>query len=174
MLRTAGDPAKYAAAVRAEVAKVDRQLVVSKIRPMNDLVDQDQRGTRLSLLLIGIFATIAVLLASVGLYGVLATAVRQRTAEIGVRMALGADPASIFKLVVGQGLRLTAMGLVMGLLAALGLTRVMTTTLVGIAPTDPVTFAAMTLIFLLVAAVASWVPAARAAGLDANAALREE
>src|ERR1019366_3101725 len=111
MVRVAGDPAKYAAAVRAEVAKVDRKMVVSKMQPMEALVDRDQAGTRLSLLLIGIFAGIAVLLASVGLYGVLATVVRQRTAEIGVRMALGADPASIFKLVVGQGLRLSGLGI---------------------------------------------------------------
>ena len=174
MVRVAGDPSKFAATVRAEVAKVDRNMVISKMQPMEALVDRDQAGTRLSLLLIGIFAAIAVLLASVGLYGVLATVVRQRTAEIGVRMALGAPPASIFKLVVGHGLRLTAVGLAMGLLAALALTRLMTTMLVGIKATDPVTFAAMTLLFFLVAAVASWAPAARAAGLDANAALREE
>ena len=174
MVRVAGDPSKFAATVRAEVAKVDRNMVISKMQPMEALVDRDRAGTRLSLLLIGIFAAIAVLLASVGLYGVLATVVRQRTAEIGVRMALGAPPASIFKLVVGHGLRLTAVGLAMGLLAALALTRLMTTMLVGIKATDPVTFAAMTLLFFLVAAVASWAPAARAAGLDANAALREE
>jgi hypothetical protein len=174
MVRTAGDPAKYAAAVRAEIAKVDRQMVISKMQPMQALVDRDQAGTRLSLLLIGVFAAIAVLLASVGLYGVLATVVRQRTAEIGVRMALGATGASIFKLIVGHGLYLSAVGIAIGLFAALGLTRVMTTMLVGVKATDPSTFAVMTLLFFVVAAVASWVPAARAAGLDANAALREE
>jgi putative ABC transport system permease protein len=110
----------------------------------------------------------------VGLYGVLSTVVRQRTAEIGVRMALGAAPAGIFKMVVGQGLRLTAVGLAMGLLASFGLTRLIGALLVGVKPTDPPTFAAMTMLFLLVAALASWAPAARAAGLDANAALREE
>lgn len=174
MLRTAADTAKYGAAVRAEIAKVDRQVVVSKMQPMEALVDQDQAGTRLSLLLIGIFALIAVLLASVGLYGVLATVVRQRTAEIGVRMAVGATPASIFKLVVSQGLYLSAVGVAIGLLAALGLTRVMTSMLVGVKATDPSTFAAMTVLFLLVSAVASWAPAARAAGLDVNTALRDE
>jgi putative ABC transport system permease protein len=174
MVRTAADPAKYAAAVRAEIAKVDRQVVVSKMQPMDALVDQDEAGTRLSLVLIGIFALIAVLLASVGLYGVLATVVRQRTAEIGVRMAVGATPASIFKLVVSQGLYLSAVGVAIGLLAALGLTRWMTSMLIEVKPADPSTFAVMTLLFLLVAAVASWAPAARAASLDANTALREE
>ena len=174
IVRTAGDPAKYAAAIRAELARVDRTMVISKMRPMEALVDQNQAGTRLSLLLIGTFGAISVLLASVGLYGVLATVVRQRTAEMGVRMALGADPASIFKLIVGHGLRLTALGLAIGLLAALGLTRMMTTMLVGVAATDPSTFAAATLLFFLVATVASALPAARAAGLDANAALHEE
>jgi putative ABC transport system permease protein len=174
MVRTAGDPAKYAAAVRSELAKVDRSLVISKLQPMDALVEQDQAPTRLSLLLLGTFAAIALLLAGVGLYGVLSTVVRQRTAEIGVRMALGAAPAGIFKMVVGQGLRLTCVGLALGLLASFGLTRLIDALLVGVKPTDPPTFSAMTILFLLVAAVASWVPAARAAGLDANAALREE
>jgi len=174
VLRTTGDPAKYAAAVRAELAKIDRGLVMSKVQPMDALVDQDQSGTRLSLTLLGTFATIALLLAGVGLYGVLSTVVRQRTAEIGVRIALGAAPAGIFQMVVGQGLRLTSVGLAIGILASFGLTRLIAAMLVGVKATDPVTFAVMTVVFLLVAAIASWMPAARAAGLDANAALREE
>ena len=174
MVRTNGDPAKYPAAIRAELAKVDRALVVSKVQLLDALVEQDQAGTRLSLMLLGTFAAIALLLAAVGLYGVLATVVRQRTAEIGVRIALGASPAGIFQMVVGQGLRLTIVGLVMGLLASFALTRFIAALLVGVKATDPSTFAAMTALFLLVAAVASWSPAARAAALDANAALREE
>ena len=126
------------------------------------------------MLLIGAFAAIAALLASVGLYGVLAAAVRLRTAEIGLRMALGAAPAGIFKLVVGHGLRLAATGIALGLLAALGLTRALSAMLVGVEAADPSTFAAMALLFLLVAAAASWVPAASAARLDPNAALRQE
>jgi putative ABC transport system permease protein len=173
-IRTAGDPAKYAAAVRAELAKVDRQLVLSKVQTMESLVNRDQAGTRFSLLLIGLFAAIAVLLASVGLYGVLASVVRQRTAEIGVRMALGAAPAGIFKLVVGEGLRLSGVGIVLGLVAALGLTRVMTSMLVGVRPIDPVTFSGMAALFLSISALASWLPARRAAGLDPSTALREE
>jgi putative ABC transport system permease protein len=125
-------------------------------------------------LLIGVFAVIAALLASVGLYGVLATVVRQRTAEIGVRMTLGAAPPQIFKLIVGQGLRLTAIGVAAGLIAAFALTRAMTTMLVGVKATDPATFASMAVAFFLIAAIASWLPAWRAASLDPTVALREE
>jgi putative ABC transport system permease protein len=163
-----------AAAVRAELAAIDRQLVVARMQPMDALVDRDQAKTRFALLLIGAFAAIAVLLASVGLYGVLATAVRQRTAEIGVRMAMGAAPARIFQLAVGQGMRLGAAGIAIGLAAALALTRAMTSMLVGVRATDPATFAAMAVLFFLIVVAASWVPARRAARLDPTAALREE
>jgi len=117
---------------------------------------------------------IAAILAAVGLYGVLSTMVRQRTAEIGVRVALGAPPASIFSLIVGQGLRLSAVGVAVGLLAAYSLTSIMTSMLVGVKPTDPITFVAMVLLFLSIAAVSSWVPARRAAALDPTRALRDE
>jgi putative ABC transport system permease protein len=113
-------------------------------------------------------------LAGVGLYGVLSTAVRQRTPEIGVRIALGAGRLSIFRLIVGQGLGLSAIGLLFGLIAALLLTRLMTTMLVGVKPTDPLTFVIMVLLFLTIATASSWVPANRAAGIDPNQALREE
>src|SRR5215475_13620102 len=129
---------------------------------MDALVVQAQAGTRFSLLLIGVFAVIAALLAGVGLYGVLSTVVRQRTAEIGLRMALGAAPTSIFRLVVGQGLRLSTLGIVVGLFAAFELTRALTTMLVGVTPNDPVTFAAIAMLFLMIAALASWLPSRRA------------
>jgi putative ABC transport system permease protein len=173
-MRTAGDPAKYGAAVRAAIAKIDRQLVIADLQPMDVLVDKAQAGTRFSLLLIGVFAVIAALLAGVGLYGVLATVVRQRTAEIGVRMALGAAPSNVFRLMIGHGLRLSAAGIGLGLIAAFGLTRVMISMLVGVKPTDPITYAAMVAIFFGIAASASWIPARRAAALDPTRALREE
>jgi ABC-type antimicrobial peptide transport system permease subunit len=141
---------------------------------VDTLVHNAQAGTRFSLLLIGVFAVIAALLAGVGLYGVLSTAVRQRTAEIGVRMALGAGPARIFQLVVGQGLRLSVAGIAAGLIVAFLLTRVMAAMLVGVKATDPATFAAMAVVFFVIAALASWLPARRAAGLDPTVALREE
>ncbi|HUJ29877.1 MAG TPA: ABC transporter permease [Candidatus Acidoferrum sp.] len=173
-IRGSGDPARYGNDVRAAIRGFDSHLLVTEMQPVDTLVDRAQAGTRFSLLLIGVFAVIAALLAGVGLYGVLATVVRQRTAEIGVRMALGAQPSRIFQLIVGQGLRLTAVGIGAGLIAALILTRGMTTMLVGVKATDPATFATMVIVFLAIAAAASWVPAWRAASLDPNEALREQ
>jgi putative ABC transport system permease protein len=173
-VRTEGDPAKYAAQVRATMAKFDRSMLLSDVQAMDSIVERAQTGTRFSLLLIAAFAAIAALLAGVGLYGVLSTVVRQRTAEIGVRMALGAAPAGVFGMMIGCGLRLSAAGMAAGLMAALVLTRAMTSMLVGIRPTDPVTFAAMAAMFFLIAMLATWVPARRAAALDPSAALREE
>lgn len=141
---------------------------------MNVLVENAQAGTRFSLLLIAVFAVMAALLAAVGLYGVLSTAVRQRTAEIGVRVALGAEPARIFKLIVGHGLALSAAGVVVGIGAALALTRAMTSMLVAVTPTDPVTFIAIIVLFFAIAAAACWIPALRAASLDPTVALRQE
>ena len=173
-IRTGSDPEQYAGAVRAAIKDVDPHLLVTEMQPVDALVDKAQAGTRFSLLLIGVFAVIAGVLAGVGLYAVLATAVRQRTAEIGVRMAMGAQPARIFRLVVGQGFRLSAIGIAGGLIAAFLLTRLMRAMLVGVQATDPVTFGMVAIAFLLIAAVASWVPALRAAALDPVRALREE
>jgi putative ABC transport system permease protein len=173
-VRTSGDPELLGAAIRREVAALDPKLVISEMQPMQRFVDQAQGQTRFTLALIGVFAAIAAVLAAVGLYGVLSAAVRQRTAEIGVRMALGAAPASIFRNMIGQGLWLSAGGVALGFIAALLLTRAMTSMLVGVQPTDPMTFAGMALVFLMIAAVSSWLPARRAARLDPTVALREE
>jgi putative ABC transport system permease protein len=160
--------------VRSAITQVDRRLLITRMEPMSDVVGKAQASTRFSLLLIGVFAVIATLLAAVGLYGVLSTVVRQRTGEIGVRMALGAVPGSIFKLVVGEGLRLSATGIVIGLIAAFGATRVMSGMLVGIRATDPATYALMAVVFIVIEAVASWLPARRAASLHPLVAMREE
>ncbi len=173
-LRTNGDPATVGDAVRATVSSMDPKILIAEMQPMETLVTKSESATRFSLLLIGIFAAIAVVLASVGLYGVLSTVVRQRTAEIGVRMALGARPMSIFNLVVGHGMRLTIAGLLVGIIAAFALTRAMTSMLVGVAPTDPATFFTMALAFLVIAVMAAWLPARRAANLAPTVALREE
>ena len=173
-LRVNGDPAQFAAAVRATVAQHDSHMVLMEVEPMDTLVERAQAGTRFQLLLIGVFAGIAAILSGVGLYGVLATLVRQRTAEIGVRMALGAAPAGIFQLIVAHGLRLSAVGIFVGLAAAAALTRVMSSMLIGVKPTDPVTYAVMCVVFFGIAAIASWLPARRAAALDPTEALRGE
>jgi predicted permease len=173
-IRTYNDPANYGSAVSTAVKHVDSQVVVNEIQTGNALMEKAQAGTRFSLLLIGVFAAVAGLLAGVGLYGVLATTVRHRTAEIGVRMALGAEPARVFQLVVSQGFRLSAIGIVLGLIAAFGLTRLMKAMLIGVRATDPATYAAMVLLFLLIAGLSSWIPARRAAALDPVKALREE
>jgi predicted permease len=172
-IRTTGDAASIVGAVRAAVAEVAPQFVLTDLQPMDALIWRAQAGTRFSLTLIGAFAAMAAVLVSVGLYGVLATVVRQRTAEIGVRMALGASPNRILRLVVGHGLRLSGAGILLGMVAAVTLTRAMRTMLVGVGPNDPATFAAMGAVFLVIATVSSWLPARRAAAMDPTAALRE-
>jgi putative ABC transport system permease protein len=173
-IRAAGNPANLAGPVRAAVAGLSAHLLISQMQPMQDLVTKAQAGTRFSLMLIAVFAVVAAVLAGVGLYGVLSTMVRQRTAEIGVRIALGAAPGDILKMVVGQGLRISAAGIVIGLVAALGLTRLITSLLVKVKATDPATYVAMAALFLVIATLASWLPARHAAALHPAVALREE
>jgi putative ABC transport system permease protein len=175
-VRTNGDPTRLIPEIRRAVADVDQMVPIGQLRPMNDYVDRAMAPTRFSLVLIGVFGVVAALLAAIGLYGVLATTVRQRTAEIGVRMAFGATSDTIFRLIVGQGLLLSAIGIGVGLAAALALTGVMqkASMLIDIKPTDPITYASIALLFVAIAAIACWVPARRAASLDPNVALREE
>jgi putative ABC transport system permease protein len=173
-VRTDGDPAAVAGAVRDVVRNMGKETFINQMQPMNSLVTKAQAQTRFSLLLIGVFSTIAVLLAGVGLYGVLATSVRQRTAEIGVRMALGAAPSRIFRLMVGKGLFLSVIGIAIGLFVSFLVTRLLASMLVEVKPTDPVTFASVAGLFLVIAVLASWLPALRAAGLDPTTALRNE
>jgi putative ABC transport system permease protein len=174
VVRTSGDPAALIPQVRSLIRELDPNLAVTDVQPMSVFVDKARAPTRFALVLIGVFAAIAVVLAGVGLFGVLATMVRQRTPEIGVRLAFGAPRQSILRLVVGQGMRLSVAGVALGVVAALALTRVMQTMLVGVGATDPLTFAAMIVLFLGIAAVACWVPARQAAGLDPNVALQSD
>jgi putative ABC transport system permease protein len=174
VVRAAGDPEALAPAVRAAAAEIDPRLPISEMQPMQAFVDRSMAPVRFTTTLIGIFGMVALVMATVGLYGVLATIVRQRTAEIGMRLVFGAQRSNILGLIVGEGMRLSAAGIVIGLLGAFAITRVMRSLLVGIAATDPLTFAAIVVLFVVVAAVASWLPAYRAARLDPVAALREE
>lgn len=173
-VRTDGDPSALGGSVREVIRQARSEMFINEMQPMDSLVVGAQAQTRFSLLLIGVFSTIAALLAGVGLYGVLATSVRQRTAEIGVRMALGAAPSRIFRLMVGKGLYLSAIGIAIGLFAAFALTRVLESMLVEVKPTDPFTFISVSLLFLFIAVMASWIPALRAAGLDPTTALRND
>jgi putative ABC transport system permease protein len=167
-------PTDLAQAARAVVGRLEPRSPVADVKPMQDLVDHAMTSTRFALVLIGVFAAIAAVLASIGLYGVLATAVRQRTAEIGVRVAFGATAANILGRVIADGMKLCVAGLVVGLLAALWLTRAMSTMLVGVRPTDPPTYLVITLLFTLISVAACWIPARRAASLDPTAALRSD
>jgi putative ABC transport system permease protein len=173
-VRTSGDPNAIANAVRSALAEQDRRLLLTEPRTWQSYLDEHIAPTRFALILIGVFAAVAAILAMIGLYGVLATTVRQRTTEIGVRMAFGASQRSILSLIIGQGLRLSVGGIALGVIAAIALTRVMASLLVGVSATDPATFAAMAVLFTLVAAFAAWIPARRAAALNPNVALRDE
>ena len=173
-LRVDGDPARLVGPVRAAVTEIDPKATLADVQPMNALVDKAMGPTRFAVTLIGVFAMIAIVLAGVGLYGVVSTVVRQRTAEIGMRMVFGAARGSIFGLVLREGLRLSAVGVGAGLVVAFVMTQFMSKLLVGIKPTDPITFASITALFFAIAALACWVPAYRAANLDPMVALREE
>jgi putative ABC transport system permease protein len=173
-IRIARDPASYEGAVRDRITQLSKQLVLTEMQPMDALVEQAQATTRLSFVLIGIFACIAALLSAMGIYGVLATAVRQRTAEIGVRLALGAPRTRIFRLIVGHGLALGTAGIFIGSLIALALNHWLSSLLVGIKASDPLTFFGITVGLFLIVATASWLPARRAAFIDPMQALRSE
>ena len=173
-LRVSGDPGALAGAVRTVVAGIDPRMLVIQVATFDELVKRSTAATRFQLLLVSVFAIVATLLVAVGLYGVLSTMVRQRTTEIGVRMALGATPSGILSLVIGQGLKLSAVGMALGLAAAFGLTQLMRSMLIGVNATDPLTYVVMVFLFLAIAVVSAWLPARRAARLDPTSALRGE
>jgi putative ABC transport system permease protein len=174
VVRTANEPSGLASAVRGAIQSVDRELPVYRVTTMEQVVADSMTQRRFAMTLLGIFALVALILASVGLYGVMAYSVTQRTHEIGIRMALGAKTGDVLKMVVGQGMVLALIGLGIGLVAAFGLTRLMTTLLFGVSPNDPLIFALLPLVLASVAAAASWVPARRATKVDPMIALRYE
>jgi len=174
VVKTDVEPASMAAAVRKAVWEIDKDQPVSNIKTMEEILAGSIARQRFSMLLLGVFAGVALLLAAVGIYGVMSYSVAQRTHEIGIRMALGAQTGAVLKLAVGYGLKLVFAGVLIGLVAAFALTRLMSTLLFGVTPTDPATFALISLLLVGVAAVASYIPARRATKVDPLVALRYE
>ena len=174
VVKTDVDPASVAATVRKAVWEIDKDQPVSNIRTMEEILADSIARQRFSMLLLAIFAAVALVLAGVGIYGVMSYSVAQRTHEIGIRMALGAQTGSVLKLAVGYGMKLVLAGLVIGLIAAFALTRVMATLLFGVTATDPTTFTLISLLLIAVAAIASYVPARRATRVNPIIALRYE
>ncbi len=172
--RTAGDPAASAALVAAEVAAIDPNQPVAEARALREFVDNDLARPRFTMLLLAGFATTAMFLAAIGLYGVIAFGVAQRTREIGIRMALGARSADVLRMVMGRGLRLTCAGLSIGVALALALGRVMAGLLYGVPATDPPTLVAVALTLIAIAILATYLPARRAAKLEPAIALRAD
>jgi putative ABC transport system permease protein len=173
-IRVAGNEMSVSSAVRQAIWSVDGDQPVSNIRSMNEILGEEVAQRRVIMMLLGTFAAIALLMAAIGIYGVLSYAVSQRTQEIGVRMALGAQPRDMLRLIVSRGLALVGLGVVVGLVASFALTRLMKGLLVGVSPTDPLTFGVIALLLIGVAMVACYVPARRATRIDPLIALRCE
>ena len=173
-VRTTGDPANLTAALRNEVAALRKGLPAPKVQTMNERLSEVVAEPRFQTLLLGLFGLLTLALVSAGLYGVVSYAVAQRTHEIGVRMALGAQRGDVLRLVIWQSMRLALIGVAIGLLAAMALTRWLKALLFEVSATDPLTFAASALLLLLVALLACWIPARRATRVDPMIALRCE
>jgi putative ABC transport system permease protein len=174
LVRAAGDPVALVSAVRREILAVDPDQPLARVATMEARIDDSLKLQRFSLSLMGLFAALALALAVVGLYGVLAYTVVERTHEIGVRLALGASARDIVRLVVGQGMWLMLVGLALGVAGALALTRLMARLLFNVSAADPATFVFIAAVLVGVALVACWIPARRAARVDPMAALRCE
>jgi len=174
MVRTSGDPAAVQASLPRVIRETDPLVPVGRVRAMEEVLLGSLAFQRFVMALLTAFAGLAIVLASVGLYGVIAYLVAQRTHEIGVRMALGARSRDVLRMVLGHGLRLVAIGVVLGIAGALALTRFLAGQLYGVRPTDPFTFTAVTALLALVALAATWLPARRAARVDPMIALRNE
>jgi putative ABC transport system permease protein len=174
LTRTDVEPSSLTSAVRAEIARLNKDQAVFNVRTMEEIVSQNVAPRRFSMLLLTVFAVVALLLASIGIYGMLSYAVAQRTREIGLRMTLGAQRGDVLRLVIAHGMKLALVGVVLGLIASLALTRTMTNLLFGVSATDPVTFVGIAFLLALVALLACWVPARRATKVDPIIALRYE
>jgi predicted permease len=174
VIRSASEPARLAQAVQAQVWAIDKNLPVSEIRTMEDVVSESIGGQRFNMIMLSLFAGVALILAAVGIYGVMSYAVTQRTHEIGIRMALGASARDVLRMVVGQGMVLALVGVGLGLIGAFALSRLMTSLLFNISPTDSMTFIVVSVVLACVALLACYIPARRATRIDPMVALRYE
>jgi len=174
IVQTAGDPSTLSPAIQREIQSVDSQLAASKVRSMDQVISESSARQNFNMLLLTIFAALALLLAAIGIYGLMSYTVEQRTQEIGIRMALGANRGDMLKLVVRQGMLLSLFGVVVGLAASLGLNRLLANLLFGVKATDPITYAAVAIILVAVALLATYIPARRATQIDPLVALRYE
>jgi putative ABC transport system permease protein len=174
VVRTSGDPLQMLASVREQVWAVDKDIPITNIETMERLMTKSVAPRRFNLLLLGLFALVGLALAAVGLYGVMSYTVTQRTREIGVRMALGAQTGDVLRLVIREGMKLALIGVSLGLGGALALTRLLKTLLFDVSATDPLTFIVIAAVLIIVALLACWIPARRAASMDPLVSLRVE
>jgi len=172
--RSTSEPAAIVSVVQKEVWAVDKDLPVSGVVSMEALLSTSLTAQRFNMLLLAVFAAIALALAAIGIYGVLSYTVSQRIHEIGIRIALGAQPRDIVGLVLRQGMSLALIGIIVGLAGAVALTRLMSSLLYGVSATDPITFALISLLLAIAAMLACWIPARRAMKIDPMIALRYE
>jgi putative ABC transport system permease protein len=170
--RTQGDPAALAAAARRATWSVDPRLALANVRTLRDLVSESVAQPRFTMLLVLIFGAVALVIAAIGVYGVVAYSVSRRTREVGVRLALGARPRDVVRLIVSQSLRVAGAGVVLGIAGALVVTRALAKLLYGVSATDPWTFAAIAALLTAVAALATYLPARRATRVEPTLALR--
>ena len=174
VVRSDADPATLINLIKTQVWTVDNQIPVTRVQTMTEVMAASIAGQRFNMLLLGIFAGVALLLAAVGIYGVISYSVTQRTHEIGIRMALGAQAGDVLKMILGQGLLLASIGVVIGVVGAFALTRLMSSLLFGVTATDPMTFTIVSLLLIAVALAACYIPARRAMRVDPMVALRYE
>jgi putative ABC transport system permease protein len=174
LLRTASDASAVVSALRSQVLAIDKELPLSDVATMDDLLAGDTAGQRFETAAVGLFAALALILAGVGIYGVISCAVSRRTREIGVRVALGAQPGDVLRMVLGEGMLLAGIGIATGVAGALALTRFLQSVLFEVKPTDPATFIGVAVMLAAVALAACWIPARRAMRVDPMVALRYE
>jgi predicted permease len=174
VVRTAGDPLMAAATMRREIARIDAEQPISDVRTMDERIGRSLESRRFNMILLAAFAVLALALAAIGIYGLIAYAVTERTHEIGVRLALGAQRRDVMAMIVAQGMAMTAAGTAAGIVSALLVTRLMSSLLFGVSTVDPITFTAIPVLLAAVAFVACYVPARRATRVDPLVALRTE